>query len=119
MNRIENEFEHINNVLLKSAGAGLSLTVALHEMEKIILELKRVVESQRPSQRVLSLVERLFNLIEAFAEIVKKYPDTVFVMTGKSENEDFMQKMTACIKQYNLQNKIILPGFVNSEEFFK
>jgi glycosyltransferase involved in cell wall biosynthesis len=58
----------------------------------------------------------IFYLIEAFAEVVKKYPDTVFVMTGKSETQAFKDKMQASIQQHNLQEKIILPGFVNSEE---
>ncbi|MGC4100569.1 glycosyltransferase family protein [Ferruginibacter sp.] len=34
----------------------------------------------------------LFYLVEAFAEIVKKYPDTVFVMTGKGFGDDLMNK---------------------------
>lgn len=58
----------------------------------------------------------IFYLIEAFAEVVKKYPETVFVMTGKSETQAFKDKMQASIEQHNLQEKIILPGFVNSEE---
>ena len=58
----------------------------------------------------------LFYLIEAFAETVKKYPDTVFVMTGKSPSEILMNKVRNYIKEYNLEDKIQLVGFVNSDE---
>lgn len=71
LDRIESEYYEMNEVLLKSAGAGLSLTVALHEIEKIISELKRVVEKHKPSIRILNLVERLFNLVEAYGQLTK------------------------------------------------
>jgi glycosyltransferase involved in cell wall biosynthesis len=58
----------------------------------------------------------LFYLIEAFAETVKKYPDTVFVMTGKSPSEILMNKVRNHIKEYNLEDKIQLVGFVNADE---
>ena len=58
----------------------------------------------------------VFYLIEAFAEVLKKYPDTVFVMTGKSESEALMDKVRSYIDRYNLKDKIQLAGFVNSEE---
>jgi len=41
LDRIEKEYEDINEILLKSAGAGLNLSVVIHEMEKIIGELKK------------------------------------------------------------------------------
>ena len=58
----------------------------------------------------------LFYLIEAFAEVVKKYPDTVFIMTGKNYNEIIMNKVRNHIRQYHLEDKIQLTGFVNSDE---
>jgi glycosyltransferase involved in cell wall biosynthesis len=35
----------------------------------------------------------VYYLIDAFNEIVKKYPDTLFVMTGKNDNELIMNKI--------------------------
>jgi len=60
----------------------------------------------------------LFYLIEAFAEVVKKYPETVFVMTGKSYSEILMDNVRNHIKKYNLEDKIQLVGFVNADELF-
>jgi glycosyltransferase involved in cell wall biosynthesis len=58
----------------------------------------------------------LFYLIEAFAEIVKKYPDTVLIMTGKNANEIIMNKVRNYIRQYHLEDNIQLTGFVNFDE---
>jgi glycosyltransferase involved in cell wall biosynthesis len=58
----------------------------------------------------------LFFLIEAFAEVAKKYPDAVLIMTGKSSNQLIMNKIHEYIKQHCLQDKIQLVGFVNSDE---
>jgi glycosyltransferase involved in cell wall biosynthesis len=55
-------------------------------------------------------------LIEAFGEIIKAYPDTVFVMTGKNYSEVFMDKIRSYIKDRHLEEKIQLPGFVNADE---
>jgi signal transduction histidine kinase len=71
LDRIEEQYNNINEVLLKSAGAGLSLTVALHEIEKVIAELKLVVQRQKPSDRILNLVERLFELVEQYGQLAK------------------------------------------------
>ena len=58
----------------------------------------------------------LFFLIEAMAEVVKKYPETVFVMTGKGNSEEIMNKVNLHIRKYNLEDKIRMVGFVNAEE---
>jgi glycosyltransferase involved in cell wall biosynthesis len=58
----------------------------------------------------------IFFLIEAFGEIIKAYPDTVFVMTGKNYSEVFMDKIRSYIKDRHLEEKIQLPGFVNADE---
>lgn len=58
----------------------------------------------------------VYYLVDAFNEIVKKYPDTLFVMTGKNNNEQIMRKVADYINSCNLKEKILLVGFVNSEE---
>lgn len=60
----------------------------------------------------------IFYLIDAFNEVIKTYPDTVFVMTGKNYSETFMEIIKKYIKDRNLEDKIQLPGFVNADELF-
>ena len=58
----------------------------------------------------------LFNLIEAFAEVIKKYPDTIFIMTGRGDSPAVTENVNEYIKKFGLQDKINMVGFVNSEE---
>jgi glycosyltransferase involved in cell wall biosynthesis len=60
----------------------------------------------------------VYYLLDAFNEIVKKYPDTIFVMTGKNENELIMKKIENYRNECSQKEKIQLVGFVNSEELF-
>jgi len=58
----------------------------------------------------------VFYLIDAFAEVVKTYPDTVFIMTGKNPDESLMDEVRNYIKKFHLEDKIKLVGFINSDE---
>jgi len=58
----------------------------------------------------------VYYLIDAFNEIIKKYPDTLFIMTGKNQNELIMNKIIEYRDKCPQKEKIQLVGFVNSEE---
>lgn len=72
LNRIEKEYEDINEILLKSAGAGLNLSVVIHEMEKILSELKIVVEKEKVNERIVTLVKHLSNLVEGYTALIRR-----------------------------------------------
>ncbi|MDI6735242.1 MAG: sensor histidine kinase [bacterium] len=71
LKRIEDDYRYINETLLKSAGAGLNLSVVIHEIEKIIAELKKVVEKENLSARVVSLVKHLSQLVEGYSTLIR------------------------------------------------
>lgn len=73
LNRIESDYKQINEILLKSAGAGLTLSVVIHEVEKIVSELRNIVEKERTvSRRVALLIKHLSHLIEGYTMVVRK-----------------------------------------------
>jgi len=72
LNKIESDYKLLNENLLKAAGAGLSMSVVVHEIEKIIYEVHKVVKSEKASDRVLKLVEHLSSLIDGYTEIIRK-----------------------------------------------
>lgn len=74
--KIESDYKTISNNLLKAAGAGLSMSVVVHEVEKIIYEVEKVLKSEKASERVLSLVKHLSSLIDGYAEIIRKSSQT-------------------------------------------
>ncbi|MEB3041995.1 hypothetical protein, partial [Capnocytophaga gingivalis] len=44
--KVEDDYKRINENLLKAAGAGLSMSVVIHEVEKIILEVIKVLKNE-------------------------------------------------------------------------
>jgi signal transduction histidine kinase len=71
-NKIESDYKTISENLLKAAGAGLSMSVVIHEVEKIIYEVDKVLKAEKASERVLLLVKHLSSLIDGYAEIIRK-----------------------------------------------
>jgi signal transduction histidine kinase len=76
LGKIESDYKRINETLLKAAGAGLSMSVVIHEVEKIIYEIKKVLEAEKASERVINLVKHLSSLIDGYAEIISKSAQT-------------------------------------------
>ncbi|MGB4775089.1 MAG: ATP-binding protein, partial [Daejeonella sp.] len=75
-NKIESDYKIISDNLLKAAGAGLSMSVVVHEVEKIIYEVEKVLKAEKGSERVLNLVKHLSSLIDGYAEIIRKSSQT-------------------------------------------
>lgn len=75
-NKIEADYKTVSENLLKAAGAGLSMSVVVHEVEKIIYEVEKVLKSEKASDRVLNLVKHLSSLIDGYAEIIRKSSQT-------------------------------------------
>ncbi|MEO0288972.1 MAG: ATP-binding protein [candidate division WOR-3 bacterium] len=71
LNRIEKDYENINEILLKSAGAGLNLSVVVHEIEKILGELKSIVEKEKVNERAVNLIKHLSNLIDGYTALIR------------------------------------------------
>lgn len=72
LDKIENDYKSLNEILLTSAEAGLNYSVALHEIEKITKEIKIIVKQEKTSARVVKLIEHLSELIEMYAMIIRK-----------------------------------------------
>lgn len=67
---IEANYSTIQTNLLKSAGAGLSLGIVLHEVEKIIKEILQIIKV-KDENNVGELVRRLSKLVKGYSEIFK------------------------------------------------
>lgn len=72
MDRIERDYKTIHDTLLRSAGAGLSLSVAVHEMDKVICELGRVIAKGQQPERIRTLVDHLAKLVEGYSIAIRK-----------------------------------------------
>jgi hypothetical protein len=70
--KIENNFKDIKEKLLTSAGAGLSLSIVIHEIQKIIAELKAITVKDQGGKKIKYLVQRLSDLTEGYAILVRQ-----------------------------------------------
>lgn len=72
IDRIEHDYIDVREKLLTTAGAGLSLSIVIHEMDKIIKELSLTIEKQKATNKVKTLIKRLAELVEGYAVLVRR-----------------------------------------------
>jgi anti-sigma regulatory factor (Ser/Thr protein kinase) len=72
LGKVEADYKIITDNLLKAAGAGLTMSVVVHEVEKIIDEVLKVLKIEEASDRALDLVKHLSSLIDGYAGIIRK-----------------------------------------------
>lgn len=70
----EKEFEEIREIFTRSSSAGLSLGIVIHELEKAIDELIRVVEKYPDKSQVKLLVNHIAKIIEDYSAVIKQSP---------------------------------------------
>lgn len=76
LNKIEDDYKLVTDNLLKAAGAGLNMSVVVHEIEKIIYEVDKVLKAEKASDRALNLVKHLSSLIDGYAELIRRSDQT-------------------------------------------
>ncbi|MBO4752498.1 MAG: sensor histidine kinase [Bacteroidales bacterium] len=74
--KIERDYKTVTDNLLKAAGAGLNMSVVVHEIEKIIYEVTKVLKTENASERALHLVEHLSSLVDGYADIIRRSDQT-------------------------------------------
>lgn len=68
---IEADYKNITDVYIRSASAGLSLSVVIHEVEKIISELKLAIVDEKSTEHVKHLVSDLSKVTDGYASVIK------------------------------------------------
>ncbi len=71
LHRINEQYEEVKKVLIKSANAGLNLSVIIHEMEKLIAALVGSVKHKK-FEKALELTQQLEKIIEGYSVLIKK-----------------------------------------------
>ena len=74
--KIERAYQLVTDNLLKAAGAGLNMSVVVHEIEKIIYEVDKVLKAEKASPRALKLVQHLSSLIDGYADLIRRSDQT-------------------------------------------
>lgn len=78
LDRILRSFDTIQDRLLTAAGAGLGLSLVIHEAEKRVAELKHAVACKEVDVKVVkNLVSGVSDLLEGFARLLRSSPNRV------------------------------------------
>lgn len=68
---IEREYKEISTMYVKSSSIGLNMSIVIHEIEKIIKELKITVSEEGVSPHIRILVSDLETRISSYSELIK------------------------------------------------
>lgn len=70
--KIETNYKFMYDKLVKSSSAGMGWSIYLHEIEKIIKEIEKVIKVGNAQERSVQLVQHLSKLIESYSQILRK-----------------------------------------------
>jgi len=73
LDMIQKEFEHITSTLLKGASNGLTLSIVVHELEKILMEMQRYVaiSADKVPNKLVNLIGHLRDTVFSYTKIIK------------------------------------------------
>ena len=74
--KIEKDYKLVTDNLLMAAGAGLNMSVVIHEIDKIIYEVDKVLKAEKASERALKLVRHLSTLVDGYADLIRRSEQT-------------------------------------------
>jgi signal transduction histidine kinase len=76
ISEISNDYRTISEVYIRSASAGLSLSIVIHEIEKIIQEMLYIVEDGKQSdadgEKIKSLTWHMGKLIDGYSGLIRR-----------------------------------------------
>lgn len=72
LDRISRDYEQIREINLMTSSAGLSYGIVIHEIEKVIKELKLKVVSEQISLDFKKSVSRLADLIQSYSDLIRR-----------------------------------------------
>ncbi|MCK4089909.1 ATP-binding protein [Acinetobacter radioresistens] len=72
LDKIDSDYKLVKENLLHAAGSGLSLSIVVHEVEKIIYEVQKLLKAEKASERATDLVKHLSSMIDGYSDLLKK-----------------------------------------------
>ncbi|MFH1799978.1 MAG: ATP-binding protein [Candidatus Omnitrophota bacterium] len=70
--KVEKDYREISEIMLTAAGAGLNLSIFVHEIEKGLARLSLALQKEDASQKVLDLSKHLSDLVDGYTNIIRQ-----------------------------------------------
>ncbi len=77
---IEKDYHEINEILLTSAGSGLTLGVGIHEIEKLVKELVLTAKAENATFKVNDLIKDIQTTVNNYLSLLKQNDKDVFLI---------------------------------------
>ena len=71
LTRVDKQYQEVKNVLLKSANAGLSISVVIHEIDKQVAALMGSAE-RGENERVLTIANNIEDIVQGYTALIRK-----------------------------------------------
>jgi Histidine kinase-, DNA gyrase B-, and HSP90-like ATPase len=104
--KVEKDYIEIQNVLFTSAGAGLTLAIGLHEIEKVVSEANALIRREEIPGKIKQLIERIELLMNNYSTILKS--------DEKTEN-DVLELIDTAL--FNVEYRMLKHGIVLVPKF--
>lgn len=69
---IEKDFKEVRDRLITTSSVGMNFSIAIHEIQKIILELNKKIGSATQNERVKILVKHLYSLLRSYTRLISR-----------------------------------------------
>lgn len=70
--KIKSQYVHVNEILLKSSSSGLVFNTVVHQVEKIVKELKAAIILNKIDGKNMRLIDNLGKVIDGYIFLIKK-----------------------------------------------
>ena len=101
---IEADYKSITDVYIRSATAGLSLSVVIHEIEKIIAELKAALLSEDSTEHIKILVADLSRVTDGYASVIRSNKQSVINCKELIDNALFNVKYRLKVHEIEIES---------------
>ncbi len=89
LTRISDEFSYLKETYVRTSSATTSYAVVIHEMEKVLLELRKVSDNPNQIDKIDSLTKRLMELVGGYTDILRNRKQKLNTVTDIIENALF------------------------------
>ena len=108
----KSSYNEMSSALLKTAGAGLHYTVAIHELDKIVAALKEAAKEKDTPKTIKNLVTQLDGMVDGYADLMRGQ---------RAEVQDVVPIIKRALFNYNYRFKVhdikITTNFGDSSSF--
>ena len=106
LSRVEKEYDDMVDTFLKSANVGINLGVAVHEMDKIVVELNGALATQNGINHARELASRLTELVKGYTLLLKGKDKGIYNLVGLLKQALFIVEFRLKAHQVEIQTNI-------------